>query len=139
MHGQTAQERVRLERKLIALDREVTRLIGADQAGVIELAELAERRHRIDDQGRMLRERVRELAQQRADRAAARRLLEGVDACCASVRGALEAPSVEVQQQVIPLVVNRVVVEDSRVLIEHVVPIGPVRLQPEHQPPENLR
>ena len=52
------QERTRLERKLTALDREVTRLLDTYQAEVIELAELAERRHRIEDYGRMLRERV---------------------------------------------------------------------------------
>src|SRR5262249_2761184 len=75
-HGQADQEHVRLERKLTALDREVTRLIDAYQAGVIELAELAERRHRIEDHGQMLRERVREIEQQRADRATELRLLE---------------------------------------------------------------
>jgi site-specific DNA recombinase len=100
-HVQADQEHVRLERKLTALDREVTRLIDAYQARVIELAELAERRHRIEDHGRMLRERVREIEQQRADRAAERRLLEGVDAFCASVWGALEDPAWEVQQKVI--------------------------------------
>jgi site-specific DNA recombinase len=62
------QERVRLERKLAALDREVTRLVDAYQAEVIELPALAERRRRIEDHGRMLRERVREITQQRADR-----------------------------------------------------------------------
>lgn len=129
------QERARLERKLTALDREVTRLIDAYQAEVIELAEMAERRHRIEDHGRLLRERVREMEQQRADQAAELRLLEGVDAFCASVRGAMEEPSVEVQQKVVQLVVNRMVVEDSRVIIEHVVPTGPVRLQPEHLAP----
>jgi site-specific DNA recombinase len=51
----------------------------------------------------------------------------------------LEEPSFEVQHKVIQLVVNRMVVEDSRVIIEHVVPTGPVRWQPEHQPPENVR
>jgi hypothetical protein len=50
------------------------------QAEVIELVTLAERRHRIEDYGRMLRERVQEIEQQRADRAAERRLLEGVNA-----------------------------------------------------------
>jgi site-specific DNA recombinase len=133
------QERARLERKLTALDREVTRLIDAYQAEVIELAELAERRHRIEDHGRMLRERVREIEQQRVDRAAELRLLEGVDAFCASIRGVMEEPSFEVQQKVVQFVVNRIVVEDSRVIIEHVVPTGPVRLQPEHQFYQNLR
>jgi site-specific DNA recombinase len=133
------QERVRLERKLVAFDREVVRLIDAYQAGVIELAELAARRQRLAEHGRMLRLRVQEIEQQRMDRAAELRLLEGVDAFCASVQGALEEPSFEVQQQVLQLVVNRIVVEDDRVRLEHVVPTGPVRLQPEHQAPEHVR
>ena len=133
------QERVRLERKLAALDREVARLVDAYQAEVIELSELAERRRRIEDHGRMLRERVRAIAQQRSERSADLRLLEGVDAFCTSVRGAMEDSSFTVQQNVLQLVVNRIVVEDSQVIIEHVVPTGPVRLQTEHQVPVNLR
>ena len=50
----------------------------------------------------------------------------------------MEESSCEVQQKVVPFVVNRMVVEDSRVIIEHVVPTGPVRLQPEHQPPDKV-
>ena len=125
------QERVRLERKLATLDREVTRLIDAYQAEVIDLTELAERRRRIDDHGRMLRERVREIEQQRTERTAELRLLEGVEAFCASIREAMEEPAFTVQQKVLQLVVNRIVVEDNQVIIEHVVPTGPVRLQPE--------
>jgi site-specific DNA recombinase len=132
------QERARLERKLTALDREVTRLIDAYQAEVIELAELPERAQRMAEQGRMLRTRIQEIKQQRMDRAAERRLLEGVDAFCASVQGALEEPSFEVQQKVIQLVVDRLVVEDSRMLVEHVLRTGPVRLQTEHHPPEKV-
>jgi site-specific DNA recombinase len=129
---------VRLERKLAALDREVTRLIDAYQADVIVLSELAERRQRVEEQGRLLWERVREIEQQRTDRAAEVRLLEGVETFCTSVRGALHAPSFEVQQKVLQLVVDRIVVEDSRVIIDHVVPTGPVRLQTEHQLPATL-
>ena len=36
-----------------------------------------------------------------------------------------------VQQKVLQLVVNQIVVEDNQVIIEHVVPTGPVRLQTE--------
>src|SRR5215510_10730071 len=79
----------------------------------------------------MLRERMREIAQQRTERTAELRLLEGVDTVCASVRGAMEEPSFMVQQNVLQLVVNRIVVEDNQVIIEHVVPTGPVRLQTE--------
>jgi hypothetical protein len=117
----------------------VTRLIDAYQAEVIERAERAERRRQIEDHGRILQERVREIEQQRTDRAAELRLLEGVDACWASVREALEEPAFEVQHKVVQLVVDRIVVEDKRVVIEHVVPTGPVRLQPEHQSAEHVR
>jgi hypothetical protein len=62
-------------------------------------------------------------------------LLEGIDAFCTSVRGAMEGPSLTTQQKVLQLVVDRIVVEDSRVIIEHVIPTGPVRLQTEHHTP----
>ena len=125
------QERERIERKLTALDREDSRLIDAYQADVIALSELSERRQRVEGQGRMLRQRVREIAQQRASRENELRLLEGVEAFCDSVRGSLEEPSFEIKQKVLQLVVDRIVVEESRVVIQHVVPTGPVRLQTE--------
>ena len=95
------QERGHLERKLVALEREVTRLIDAYQAEVIDLTELAERRRRIDDHGRTLRERVREIEQQRTERTAELRLLEGVEAFCTSIREAMEEPSFTVQQNML--------------------------------------
>ena len=94
-------ERARLERKLAALEREKTRLVDAYQAEVIELAELAERRQRLTEQGQLLWVRVQEIEQQRLDRAAELRLLEGVDAFCASIRDAMGAPSFEVKQKVL--------------------------------------
>jgi site-specific DNA recombinase len=132
-------ECARLERKLTALEREKTRLVDAYQAEVIELAELAERRQRLTEQGQLLRARVQEIEQQRLDRAAELRLLEGVDAFCTSIRDAMVAPSFEVKQKVLQLVVQRIVVEDHRITIEHVVPSGPIRLQPERHLSRNLR
>ena len=125
------QERARIERKLTGLDREVSRLIDAYQAEVIEISELSERRRSVEEQGRMLRQRLREIEQQRANRENEVRLLEGVEAFCASVRRSLEEPSFEVKQKVLQLVVDRIVVEESRVVIQHVVPTGAVRLQTE--------
>src|SRR5215470_14141020 len=96
---QAEHERTRLERKLAALEREKTRLLDAYQAEVIELTELAERRERLTEQGQLLRARVQEIEQQRLDRAAELRLLEGVEAFCASIRDAMVAPSFEVKQK----------------------------------------
>ena len=66
-------ERARLERKL-ALAREKMRLLDADQAEVIALTALAERRQRLMEQGQQLRARVQEIEQQRRDQAAELRL-----------------------------------------------------------------
>ena len=49
------------------------------------------------------------------------------------------APSFEVKQKVLQLVVQRIVVEDHRIVIEHVVPSGPIRLQPERHLRRNIR
>jgi hypothetical protein len=51
----------------------------------------------------------------------------------ASIRDALEEPSFETKQKVLRLVVDRIVVEDSKVVVHHVVPTGPVNLQTERQ------
>lgn len=123
------QERVRLEHKLAALDREVQRLIDAYQAGVIELGELHERRQRIAEHGHVLRERLAEVAARRTDREQQLRLMEGAEAFCASVRAGLDHPSFAVKQRILQLVVDRIVVEDERVVVHHVVPTGPIRLQ----------
>jgi hypothetical protein len=45
----------------------------------------------------------------------------------------LKEPSFETKQKVLRLVVDRIVVEDSKVVVHHVVPTGPVNLQTERQ------
>ncbi len=137
--GPAAAEQARLDRQLTNLDHEGHRLLDAYQAGVIELAELAERRQRLEAQGRGLRARREELAQQATARDQQLRLLAGVDDFCASVRAALQNPSFAVQQKVLQLVVDRIVVEDDQIVIHHIVPTGPVRLQPERLVAQKLR
>lgn len=123
------QERQRLTRKLTALDREVQRLIDAYQAEVIDLDELQRRRQRIEEHGRLLRQRLAEMASRQAEREQEIRLLEGVEQFCVSVRDGLENLPFAVKQRVLQLVVDRIVVEDERIVVHHVVPTGPVRLQ----------
>jgi site-specific DNA recombinase len=125
------REKERIGRKLKALDREVGRLIDAYQAEVIDLPELKERRERLEDHGRMLKRRLSEIGEKRAEREQEMRLLEGLEQFTESVRDSLDDPSFETKQQVLRLVVDRIVVEDTKVVIHHVVPAGPVRLQTE--------
>ncbi len=123
------QERERIGRKLTAQQREVQRLVDAYQAEVIELDELRDRRQRIEDHGRVLTDRLREIEQQRHDRENEIRLLQGAEAFCDSVAHALAEPSPELKQKVLQLVVDRVIVEDEKVVVRHIVPTGPVSLQ----------
>ncbi len=81
----------------------------------------------------MLKERFEELERRRTDREQEMRLLEGVEEFLASIREALEEPSFETKQRVLRLVVDRIVVEDTKVLVHHVVLTGPVYLQTERQ------
>jgi site-specific DNA recombinase len=132
VHPVEEREAERLERTLRALEREVQRLIDAYQAGVIELPELRDRRHQIEDRGRMLRARLDEIRRQRQEREQEIRLLQGLDAFCASVQEALVEPSFEIKRKVLQLVVDRIIVEDTRLVVRHIVPTGSVRLQTEH-------
>jgi len=109
------------------LDREIGRLIDAYQAEVIDLADLKDRRERIEEHGQMLKRRLTEIHEKRADREQEIRLEQFSE----SVAGALEDPSSKTKQQVLRLVVDRIVVEDDKVVVHHVVPISPVRLQTE--------
>ncbi len=128
------REKERIGRKLKALDRESGRLIDAYQSEVIDLSELKERRERIEEHGRMLKRRLSEIHEKRVDREQEIRLLEGLEQFSESVRDSLQEPSFETRQQILRLVVDRIIVEDDKVVIHHVVPAGPVRLQTRHQP-----
>ena len=45
------------------------------------------------------------------------------------MRTALQNPSDVVKQKVLQLVVDRIVVDEQQLIIRHVIPTGPVRLQ----------
>lgn len=126
------REKERIGRKLKALEREVGRLIDAYQAEVIDLSELKGRCERIEEHGQMLKRRLSEIHEKRADREQQIRLLEELEQFSGSIRDSLREPSFETKQQVLRLVVDRIVVEDDKVVIHHVVPTGPVGLQTRH-------
>jgi site-specific DNA recombinase len=127
------RERMRLERQITAAAREVQRLIDAYQSGVIELVELQERRQRSDEHTRFLRQRLDEIEQQRRDREQELRLVQGLEVFCASIQDALVDPSFAVKQQILQLVIDRIVVEDTRIVIKHIIPVEPVGLRPCHR------
>jgi site-specific DNA recombinase len=128
------QERERLRRKLMAVEREVQRLIDAYQAEVIELPELQTRRQRAEDHSQVLRERLQAIEQQYMERTKELRLVQGLEEFCTSMYSALQNPEYEIKQKVLQLVVDRIVVDEQQLTIRHVVPTGPVKLQTGPQP-----
>ncbi|MBI3856829.1 MAG: hypothetical protein HY293_14165 [Planctomycetes bacterium] len=136
MNPREEQEEERVDRRLKALDREVQRLIDAYQAEIIELGELESRRKQAEVHRGVLEQR-------RRDRGSIR--IESVDSgCwrgsgvfCERVRGSLHDPPFEVKQSVLRLVAERVVVEESRLVIHHVVPTEKFRLIPEWWAPRD--
>jgi site-specific DNA recombinase len=131
--GSDEREHVRIERQVQGIEREVQRLIDAYQIGAIALTELQDRRRRAEEHSHVLTNRLRELHQQRQAREQELRLLQGLEGFCASIHEALANPTFAVKQKVLQLVVDRIIVEDTRLVIRHVIPIGPVGLQPRHQ------
>ena len=134
--GRDERERARLERQVQALEGEVQRLIDAYQVGAITLTELQDRRRRSEEHCHVLTDRLQELHRQHHAREQEIRLLQGLEGFCASLREALADPSFTVKQKVLQLVVDRIIVEDTQLVIRHVIPTGLVGLQPRHHDPQ---
>lgn len=123
------QEQQRLKRRLGGLDRESQRLLDAYQSGVIELADLKERRGRIAEEGRRLEERLNSLEQQKHGQQRQAALATTVEEFCRNISAALDNPSFETKQKILRLVVERIEFVEDQITIKHVIPISDVRLQ----------
>jgi site-specific DNA recombinase len=132
------REHERLTRRLAGHDREIQRLLDAYQAGAMTVEELKERRQQIDRHRAHIIERLQPLQQQRSEREDQLRLIQGAEVFCASIQEALVAPAFAIKQQVLQLVVDRIVVTDEEIVVHHIIPTGPFRLQTERKWNEQL-
>ena len=112
--GSDEREHVRIERQLQGIKREVQRLIDADPIRVITLTELQDRHRRAEEHNPVLTNRLQELYQQRQAREQELRLLQGLEGFCASIHEALANPTFAVKQKVPQWVVDRIIMEDTR-------------------------
>jgi site-specific DNA recombinase len=116
------QIRARLER----LERADRRLLEAYQAGVVSLAELAERREGIARQRRLAEEQREQLCRLREQRLRAREVLDSLAAFSGRITERLQTASIAERQAILQLVVERIIVHDDHIQIEHVIPLhGP--------------
>jgi site-specific DNA recombinase len=116
------RELKRLQRQRAALAREEQRLIDAYQVGALELDELKERRLRLREAGRQVHEREQLVAKQLAQAQQAATLSETVTAFCQRIQAQLVESSFEVKQKLLRLVVERIVVSDDALVIQHIIP-----------------
>jgi site-specific DNA recombinase len=125
------QEGERLTRRLAGHDREIQRLLDAYQAGAMTVEELKQRRQQLDLHRTHVAERLQQIQQQRDDREDQMRLIQGAELFCASIQQALVDPTFATKQQVLQLVVDRIVVAENEIVVHHIIPAGPFRLQTE--------
>jgi site-specific DNA recombinase len=112
----------RVERQRAALAREEQRLLDAYQAGALELDELKTRRQRLRQAAQRLDERAQVVQRQVVHARRTASLAETVTGFCARLQAQLVESPFEVRQKVLRLVVERIVVTDDQITIEHIVP-----------------
>jgi site-specific DNA recombinase len=116
------RELKRLQRQRATLAREEQRLIDAYQVGAVELDELKERRQRLREAGQQVDQRVHLVKAQMAQAQQAARVTETVVAFCTRLKAQLAEPSFALKQRILRLVVERIVVTDDEILIQHIIP-----------------
>ena len=115
-----AQIRARLER----LERADRRLLEAYEAGVVSLAELAERREGIARQRHVADEQREQLCRLRERRLRARAVMDSLAAFSARIEERLHTATLAERQAILQLVVERIVVHDDHIEVEHVIPLN---------------
>ncbi|HET6521172.1 MAG TPA: recombinase family protein, partial [Geminicoccaceae bacterium] len=116
------QLRARLDR----LDRADRRLLEAYQAEVISLAELAERRRALAEQRRIAEQHYEQHHRLRERRVQAEEALASLTAFCGRIRSRLHTAGTTERQTILQLVVERIIVHDDTLEIQHVIPLrGP--------------
>ena len=116
------RELKRVEQQQAALTRQEQRLLDAYQLGAVELDELKTRRQQLRKAARQLEERAQLVRQQFVQLRQAQTLSESVTTFCARIQDQLVEPSFRVKQKILRLVIERIVVTDDQLTIEHIIP-----------------
>jgi site-specific DNA recombinase len=110
---------------LAQLERQQARLLDLYLAEVIERDEFERKRKKVAQTQHGLRQQLRQLdaqAQQHIDAAA---LAEGIENFCQRTQATLDQLTFAQRRQLVELLIDRVIVNDSQVEIRYVVPTGP--------------
>jgi len=111
----SADEVSRWEQRQMGLQKQRQRLIDAYQTGVLSLEELVERQNPLELELRELTKRLREAPQRPREQIS-------LEAFTQQIERALAACDLATQQEVLRLLIERIVVTDDAITIEHIVP-----------------
>jgi len=117
------------EGQLRRLDREEQRLLDAYQAEIIELTELKERRQAIAVRRQALTAQREQQARLWSERQAAREVWADLKAFCERIGGRLDESTVAEKQQLLQLLIERVIVGEETLEIRHVIPLRRQKLE----------
>lgn len=112
---QAVDERSRGLQRQAALQKQRQRLIDAYQAGVLSLEELVERQNPLELELQTLKKRLQHVSEHPPAPISLARFTQ-------RIQRALTACDPETQQEVLRLLIERIVVTDDAITIEHIVP-----------------
>jgi site-specific DNA recombinase len=105
----------RWQQRQTLLRKQRQRLLDAYQAGALSLQELIERQNPLDVEWRELKQRLAEAPSQQP-------LQLSLETFTQRIEQALAASDVETRQEVLRLLIERIVVSDEALTVEHIVP-----------------
>ena len=120
--GAAPEEADRLQAQLRALERQWTRILDAFQAELLDKAELARRKERLDQERQALTQRLQQAQRQARQQQAKAQMLADFTTFCQQIEEGLTDPTPEQQQEVFRLLIDHVVVEQDAIVIKHIIP-----------------
>jgi site-specific DNA recombinase len=135
--GEAADDRLRA--RIERLDRADRRLIEAYQAEVISLEELSGQRKALAEQRRLAEQQQERQLRVREQRLRAEEALAGLTAFSERVGSRLQAADVAERQAILRLVVERIIVHDDTLEIQHVIPLREPDPNPGSKEPQPIR
>jgi len=120
--GAAPEETDRLQAQLRALERQWTRILDAFQAELLDKAELARRKERLDQERQALTQHLQQAQRQARQQQAKTQMLEDFAAFCQHIEAGLTDPTPEQQQEVFRLLIDHIVVEKDAIVIKHIIP-----------------
>src|SRR3954454_4804087 len=113
----------RLRARLDRLDRADRRLLEAYQAEVISLGELSRQRRALAEQRRITEQHHEQHRRLRERRFHAEEALASLAGFCDRIRSRLDTASIAERQAILQLVIERIIVRDGSLEIQHVIPL----------------